>query len=176
MDEESEKKKALSKLLKHRQKGEETDQIPVEIRPNLYLGSIYAFKNHEFIKKTQITHILSVAAGSGQPPEDVVHLLIPLVDLPEERLDLALPQCLSFIEQALKSNGKKVLVHCMAGKSRSASVIVAYLMKKEGLTFAQAFAEVAKLRPAVCLNLGYAAQLRLFEKELAKQKDDGQNS
>jgi protein-tyrosine phosphatase len=50
------------------------------------------------------------------------------------------------IDDTLRS-GKGVLVHCFAGVSRSASVVAAFLMAREGLTAAQAMARIRTTKP-----------------------------
>jgi len=45
--------------------------------------------------------------------------------------------------------GHKALVHCVAGVSRSSSIVAAYLTKKEGWTAEQAYTFIQKRRPVV---------------------------
>jgi len=54
-------------------------------------------------------------------------------------------------------------VHCAAGISRSSSVVCAFLMATESLTFEQALEEVKKARPFVSPNMGFRRQLRLWQ-------------
>ena len=55
---------------------------------------------------------------------------MPEYDITEEELN----ECLEYIR-----TGKKTLVVCTAGISRSATVCIAYLMKYEGVSYDQAF-------------------------------------
>jgi len=57
-----------------------------------------------------------------------------------------------------------VLVHCAAGISRSATFVIGYLMAREGLSFDAALESVRTVRPWVCPNVGFCAQLREFER------------
>ena len=52
-----------------------------------------------------------------------------------------------------------ILVHCMAGISRSPSVVAAYLMRAEGLSLADALAAIVSVRPIVSPNRGFLVQL-----------------
>ncbi|GIL80227.1 hypothetical protein Vretimale_17425 [Volvox reticuliferus] len=56
-----------------------------------------------------------------------------------------------------------VLVHCMAGMSRSASVVVAYLMWGDHLPYVEAFKQVKAARPCIYPNLGFLLQLWEWE-------------
>ena len=72
-----------------------------------------------------ITHVLSVCPDHPANPEDRNHLCIPVQDSEFENLLVHLPIACSFIQTALDAGGK-VLVHCVMGISRSATVICAY--------------------------------------------------
>ncbi|KAK9321344.1 dual specificity phosphatase [Lipomyces orientalis] len=57
------------------------------------------------------------------------------------------------------SEGKKVLVHCQCGVSRSASLVVAFVMKEKGWDVNQAYAWVKRKAPAIGPNMGLIYQL-----------------
>ena len=63
-----------------------------------------------------------------------------------------------FIKEAKDQNGC-VLVHCKMGMSRSASSVVAYLMKEYKMVNDQALEHVRKARPIVQPNDSFAKQL-----------------
>jgi len=65
--------------------------------------------------------------------------------LPADQLEI----CFNFIAREV------TLVVCTAGRSRSASVCIAYLMKKKGLSFKAAFDKVKKARPLIEPNAGF---------------------
>jgi len=66
-----------------------------------------------------------------------------------------------------KTNGS-VLVHCMAGISRSTSLIIYYLMRKYALSYDQAYQIVKKGRSIIQPNIGFESQLRSFDKHREK--------
>jgi hypothetical protein len=167
------------------------DSIPALIRPGLYLGSLEAFKNTDFLTSSGISHILTTAHGIQEVTgheNSIRHVIVRLNDLPNEDLLKVLPLCFEVISQGLEQwrtrnslskdvngfekggggggGGGGVLVHCMAGKSRSASVVIGFLMKNEGLSFLEAFELVAEKRPQIALNHGFARQLRNYEATL----------
>jgi hypothetical protein len=64
------------------------------------------------------------------------------------------------------SEGKRVLVHCHAGVSRSATAAVWYLVRYEGLTWEEAFNKVRAARPGVFPNPRFEIALRVSSGEL----------
>ena len=63
-----------------------------------------------------------------------------------------------------RRNGNGVLVHCQAGISRSATVVIAFLMKHEGLTLNDAYKLVKEKRPVISPNINFMGCLVKFEK------------
>ena len=64
-----------------------------------------------------------------------------------------------------------MLVHCQAGVSRSASVVVAHLMASLGLSYEMAFAMVKGARSVVMPNVGFVRQLKFWETDLGGDLD-----
>nr|XP_023650887.1 dual specificity protein phosphatase 10-like [Paramormyrops kingsleyae] len=62
--------------------------------------------------------------------------------------------------------GRGVLVHCQAGVSRSATIVIAYLMKHTRMTMMDAYKYVRGRRPVVSPNLNFMGQLLEFERDL----------
>lgn len=62
--------------------------------------------------------------------------------------------------------GKRVLVHCQAGISRSATICIAYLIRFHHLSWTAAYMVVKDARAIVCPNLGFLTQLRDYETTL----------
>ena len=57
------------------------------------------------------------------------------------------------------SEGKTCFIHCAAGVSRSASIVIAYVMVTKGLNFEEALKYVQERRPCVDPNDGFRAYL-----------------
>lgn len=73
------------------------------------------------------------------------------------------PDCPSFPPPPCSGN---VIVHCAGGVSRSATVVIGYLMARhdDALSFDQALSRVREVRPFVRPNPGFEAQLREWER------------
>ena len=67
----------------------------------------------------------------------------------------------------VKTSGGRVLVHCRAGVSRSATVCMAYIMKTLDYDLKSAYDFVKSRRPCVSPNSHFMNQLLEFEKRLA---------
>lgn len=70
----------------------------------------------------------------------------------------------TFIHEA--PQGENVLIHCMAGISRSATLVVSYLMRKFKIGYRTAMQYLEMRRPIVDPNPGFRRQLRNFQEEL----------
>ncbi len=65
-----------------------------------------------------------------------------------------------------RQGGGKSLIHCVAGVSRSVSLILAYLIKYSKMSLKEAFCHVRNVRPQVRPNLGFFKQLIEYEQRL----------
>ena len=62
----------------------------------------------------------------------------------------------------VQGNSGKVFIHCKAGVSRSATITIAYLMKKYKLTYEEALMYVRSKRSIICPNAGFVKQLKHY--------------
>ncbi|KAL7752277.1 hypothetical protein RI367_002322 [Sorochytrium milnesiophthora] len=83
-------------------------------------------------------------------------------DTPDEKIERMLGDAIGFIDQVRRANGR-VYVHCKAGKSRSATIVLAYLIQHEHMSVEQAVAFLKERRPAVSPNIGFFSVLKEFE-------------
>jgi protein-tyrosine phosphatase len=68
-----------------------------------------------------------------------------------------------FITQARRAGDGNVFVHCRAGISRSATVVIAYLVQEEHWALREAIDHVRAARPSVAPNLGFLMMLMSIE-------------
>ena len=66
----------------------------------------------------------------------------------------------------VKINDNKVFVHCKEGMSRSATIVIAFLMKSMNLRFDNALKYVQTRRPIVDPNPGFRKQLKELDEKL----------
>lgn len=127
------------------------------ILPNLLLGNVADADAVARGARPDVDAMLTVAA---ELPYSGIknYAYIPMADSPTQDLLSNLPDALSFISFELEQ-GHTVLVHCYAGVSRSASVVIAYLMMARGMSLDQAYAHVKARRPIIHPNPGFMQQL-----------------
>ncbi|XP_058148299.1 dual specificity protein phosphatase 9 [Dasypus novemcinctus] len=142
--------------------------FPVQILPNLYLGSARDSANLESLARLGIRYILNVTPNLPNLFEkngDFHYKQIPISDHWSQNLSQFFPEAIAFIDEALSQNCG-VLVHCLAGVSRSVTVTVAYLMQKLHLSLSDAYDLVKRKKSNVSPNFNFMGQLLDFERSL----------
>jgi protein-tyrosine phosphatase len=152
-----------------------TSVYPNEIITNiLYLGSIYHAQDINSLQALGITHVLNLTNFGEELMETssnhFISKQINITDLPSTDIIAHFEDAFSFINACKQASGR-ILVHCRMGVSRSASFVIAYLMKNEQLFLKDAHAFVKKRRTVINPNLGFMDQLRRYELTLYPQLD-----
>lgn len=145
--------------------GDLNENGPSEIVEGLlYLGDCANADSLDQLRHFGISHVLSatVTRELGEH-EGMERLFINVRDVDGEDIAKFFDEACKFIEGA-KTAGKRVLVHCMAGRSRSATLVIAYLMRSMRMPLHEAFILAKTKRPIVFPNVGFWKQLR--EEEL----------
>ena len=141
-----------------------------EIIENLYLGNFSASENIQQLKDLGIKKVLSVIDFNDFPnykDEKIIHKSVEVSDFYYQNIIQYFGECLNFIK-----GEEKILVHCMAGASRSATIVIAYLMWIQKMKFDDALNFVNSKRPIVDPNDGFREQLKIFEKLLEDNNYD----
>lgn len=158
------------------------DQVPRAGK--LYIGGLYALYQTDLIRAAGITHVLSVIDYDPLLQDKFAHLKhfhIRADDHPNENLLQHLPDAVKYIDHALKEadtieekekvpnldDGEDtggVFVHCAMGKSRSATLVVAYLIWKYHFDARTALRQLCEGRPVCDPNPGFKEQLLVWEK------------
>uniref|UniRef100_A0A8D8LWI5 protein-tyrosine-phosphatase n=2 Tax=Cacopsylla melanoneura TaxID=428564 RepID=A0A8D8LWI5_9HEMI len=151
---------------------EEDRDFPVEILPNLYLGNASNSEDVEALTKHNIKYVLNVTADLPNVFEatgSIKYMQIPIADHWSQNLATYFPQAIQFIEEA-RNQDTGVLVHCLAGVSRSVTITVAYLMSALRLSLNDAFTLVRARKSNIAPNFHFMEQLNSFEKELTEAR------
>jgi len=134
----------------------------------LFLGNYEAAEDPETYKKNNIKYVLTCAGHLDiNYPKGLVdkYLILDAEDEPTFNMKEHFEKSIDFIEKYRKT-GSSVYVHCAAGVSRSATVVIAYLMKTSKMNLNDAARLVKTKRSIVCPNEGFVRQLRAYEQEL----------
>ena len=137
-----------------------------EIIYGLYLGGEEIAMNKELLNEKNVTTILNVTSNIPfyHEPEFTYHR-IPIIDGPSIDIKKYFDETFKIIDETIKNN-KNIFVHCHAGISRSATIVIAYIMKKNNIKMNEAYKIVYTKRSCISPNFGFCGQLMLYEKEL----------
>ena len=139
---------------------------PNEVTNELFIGSMESSTDKNILQNLGITHI--VVAGSYLKknfPDTFQYYSIEINDADYENISQYFNNSFDFIDNAISNNGK-VLIHCAAGVSRSSTILISYLMKKNKWKYDFTYDFVKKQRNCVSPNYGFIKQLQTYEKEL----------
>ncbi|XP_017204183.1 dual specificity protein phosphatase 13B isoform X1 [Oryctolagus cuniculus] len=147
-----------------------------EVWPNLFLGDAYTARDKSQLMQLRITHIVNAAAGKfqvdtgakfyrGMPLE---YYGIEADDNPFFDLSVYFLPVAQYIRAALNAPQGRVLVHCAMGVSRSATLVLAFLMICENLTLVEAIQTVQAHRD-ICPNSGFLRQLQVLDNRLGRE-------
>ncbi|XP_014234050.1 dual specificity protein phosphatase 15-like [Trichogramma pretiosum] len=133
-----------------------------KVLPGLYVGNYRDSKDAAQLERFEITHILAIHDAARRLHSDKHYLCIMAADTPDQNLSQYFSICNDFIHSA-RLRGGNVLIHCLAGMSRSVTVAVAYIMSITDLTWKDALKVVRVGRSVANPNVGFQQQLEDFE-------------
>lgn len=139
-----------------------------EVLPSLYLCGACAIVRPETIENLEIKFVVNATVELPDTPLPDIkpeYLRVAIKDSRESNLIEYFDQVADMIEKTRQEDGRS-LVHCVAGVSRSVSLILAYLMKYADMTLKTAFHHVRSVRPQVRPNTGFFKQLIEYEQRL----------
>ncbi len=110
-----------------------------QIQPRLWLGGAPTYgRDYDQILALGITAVLDTRAERASDhafyeARDIAHVefMVPDVTVPDATV---LTPAVEWIGEQL-AGGRTVLIHCAKGRGRSATVLAAYLMRNEGMSF-----------------------------------------
>ncbi|NWV56039.1 DUS28 phosphatase, partial [Daphoenositta chrysoptera] len=137
-----------------------------QVTASLLLGTARAACDEELLAREGVTFCVNVTRQQPFPGLPRVRAIrVPVLDDPAEDLHRYFEPCAAAIEEAVRAGGK-CLVYCKNGRSRSAAICTAYLMRHRQLPLKDAFEAVKTARPVAEPNAGFWSQLQRYEEEL----------
>jgi len=134
-----------------------------EVLPGVFLANENAARSWDILRDHGIKRVLNVAKGAKMPFGDqgIEYLYVPLDDNLSQRLHDALRPCLEFIQSSVDAE-LPLVVHCVSGLSRSASIIVAFLMHSRKLSCDEAMAFLSH-KTRILINSNFQEQLNQLQ-------------
>lgn len=134
------------------------------IEDKLYLGNEGSSFSKKKLKKRGITDIIIVGYNLYKfYPEDFNYKQIEIDDNEHEEI---LKYFIPIILYILNNEDKVFFIHCQAGISRSASIVISIIMFIKKLNFEEAFKFVSNKRKIISPNFGFIQQLKEFQEML----------
>lgn len=147
--------------------------FPSRIMEHLYLGNFEQANNVEMLAALGITRVLSVGekplwlnATYWKTPQVPTHSLC-ISEIGDNGVDSLLPhieRCLQFIDEGIN---QKTLVHCQVGVSRSASICIAEVVRRLGVSLEEAyiFTRARRLNVIIQPNLRFMYELLCWSQD-----------
>lgn len=133
----------------------------------LFLGTFNHARQFGVLKNLKISHVINAAQECHNVHEDkgITYMKVWVRDETSDCLTGYFQKAYEFISEVVhqeKEGG--VLVHCALGKSRSASLVIMYIMKKFNWCFNRALEYVKSRRAIISPYDGFVNELKDLEK------------
>lgn len=136
---------------------------PGQITDYLYISNGKTAKDRSLLTRLKVSCIINATPemeASRIPSVEYVH--VPVTDSPAAHIQAHFDTVADKIH-AVSAQGGRVLVHCCAGVSRSATLCLAYLVKYRDMSLMDAHTLVRACRPIIRPNSGFWKQLIDYE-------------
>ena len=150
-----------------------------QITENIYISGYLIGQNISYLKDNNFTHVINCCLGSSlqdntQDEEikqlyernNIRYLSLLLRDDPDADIFYHFFQIINFLESSTNNDNKKILFHCIEGKSRAPAMVAGYLMWKNKNKFNDVIEMIKAKRNCVDINLGFNIQLHKWENHL----------
>ena len=144
---------------------------PTLVDDNLYLGNAFNAADYQWLSGHDIKTIVNVTPSiSNYYPEDFNYYDYCITDLDGSSLR---PYYEQFYKTVMENSRKNhnLFVHCFAGKSRSAAMVLFYFRRKYKLDTESALERLKELRPCINVNESFIEEIN----ELFKANPDWSN-
>ncbi|KAF5198108.1 Dual specificity protein phosphatase phs1 [Thalictrum thalictroides] len=143
---------------------------PSLITGNLFIGGALAARSVYTLQHLGITHILclcsnEIGQSDSQYPDLFVYKNFSIFDNEDTKISNLFEEASDFID-SVEYTGGRVLVHCFEGKSRSATVVLAYLMLRRNFTLLEAWNTLKRAHRRAQPNDGFAKTLLDLDRKL----------
>ncbi|KAG6747267.1 hypothetical protein D5086_027261 [Populus alba] len=143
---------------------------PSSITNSLFIGGALAARSVHTLQHLGITHVLCLCANEigqseSQHPDLFQYKNFSITDDEDSNISCIFEEASDFIDH-VESVGGRVLVHCFEGRSRSATLVLAYLMLRKKLTLLEAWNALRQVHRRAQPNDGFARILLDLDQRL----------
>lgn len=137
----------------------------------LFLGDYAQVKvDTRFFIWKKFTHIINVASEIWYPPtltqllteNGIETIKFPMYDTEDYNIEKVLSDAMCYMHLIL-SNGGKIYIHCAMGVSRSATIVIAYLIRHRNMSFDEAYQWVKDRRSWIRPNHRFMTDLKALK-------------
>ncbi|XP_062858794.1 dual specificity phosphatase 29-like [Trichomycterus rosablanca] len=155
-----------------------------EVWPSVFIGDEETARDRFGLQKLGVTHVLNAAEGlrnsvctgaSYYSDLNMEYHGIEAEDVPSFNISVHFFTAADYMRHVLTNTQNKLLVHCVMGRSRSATLVLAYLMIEEKMTLVEAIEQV-KRRRRILPNWGFLKQLKELDSFLQEQRREHTNT
>lgn len=132
---------------------------PTHVIDNIYLGNSYDAANYNFLQKINAKVVVNVTRDiDNYYPDYFTYINIDIKDNNNESIFEYLQSTYDKIKYHQKNMkpDETIFIHCFAGMSRSASMVIYYLMKELKISYEEALAKLKEKRPIVNPSFRFA--------------------
>jgi len=147
------------------------------IEDKIWLGSGTDASNLKALESRKIKYVLNVADDvPNYHTKDISYLNLNVQDFGQDAgISRVFDDAFNFIQEALNKK-ERVLIHCAAGANRSATIVIAWLMKSQNWTLAEAWQHLVEKRPGIVPLKDNRLQLLAYERTLFNGKSSFANN
>ncbi|GMY15207.1 dual specificity protein phosphatase PHS1 isoform X1 [Fagus crenata] len=143
---------------------------PSSVTSSLYIGGALAARSVFTLQHLGITHILclcsnEIGQSDSQFPDLFEYRNFSICDSEDTNIGSIFEEASDFIDH-VDQKGGRVLVHCFEGKSRSATLVIAYLMLRKNYTLLEAWNALKRVHRRAQPNDGFAKTLLDLDRKL----------
>jgi len=134
----------------------------------IFLGNAYNARNFYELEKQNVGLIINCSNDIPHYFQDLFeYRRVAVQDKLRENISPYLNSLADDIHNYLENNpNKNILIHCFMGSSRSATILIAYIIKYKGYSRRDALNFLRDKRGLVNLNIDFFNQLGDFEEEI----------
>lgn len=126
---------------------------------NLHISDQFGACDKEQLDKYQIKHVFCMSSGLERQYPGIQYIYTPTSDDQFYNIVQHFDKLFSAFD-ATAALGENIVVNCQAGKSRSAAVVIGYLVHK-GMSYDEAYNLLKSCRN-IKPNVGFVEQLKLY--------------